>query len=104
PRPGSAAAARAESPEDRALRDAIRRHYPPLMRDAGITARMGVDFTVGADGKARGVHVDPGVDPAFERAARAVVADLTFPPSGPGEEMVMVIAFLPERTHAPAAR
>jgi len=103
PRPGSAAA-RVESPEDRALREAIRRHYPPLMRDAGITARVGVDFTVGADGKARDVKVDDGVDPAFAQAARAVVADLVFPPTAPGEETLMVIAFLPERRPAPDAR
>jgi TonB family protein len=102
PRRGPAPAG---SADDSALRDAVRRHYPPLMRDAGVTAQVGVSFTVGADGKARGVRiVDRGVDPAFARAARAVVADLTFPPGGPGEERMMLIPFAPERTPAPAAR
>jgi TonB family protein len=75
------------------------------MRDAGVTARVAVSFTVGADGKAQGVSVmDTDVAPAFTQAARAVVADLTFPPGGAGEETVMLIHFAPERTPAPAVR
>lgn len=102
--PVSAPAGRSEL--DAALQDAVRRHYPPLLRDAGITAQVGVSFTVGADGRAHGVTiVGDHIDPAFAQAARAVVADLTFPPpSAPGEEIVMVIPFAPERTPAPAAR
>jgi len=104
PAPGSGADA-GPSAYDIALSDAIRRHYPPLMRDAGITARVAVDFTVGADGKARGVTiVGEHIDPAFAQAARAVVADLTFPPSRPDEETMMVIPFAPERRPAPATR
>jgi TonB family protein len=93
------------SEHEAALRDAVRRHYPPLLRDAGITAQVAVSFTVGADGRARGVSVvGSGVNPAFAQAARAVVADLTFAPGAPGEETMMSIPFLPERTPAPAAR
>jgi len=101
---GPPSAEGAGNEHEAALLDAVRRHYPPLMRDAGITAQVGVSFTVGADGRARGVTiVGDGVDPAFARAARAVVADLTFPRTAPGEEMVMTISFAPERTPAPAA-
>ncbi|MFL5541283.1 MAG: M56 family metallopeptidase [Longimicrobiaceae bacterium] len=93
-----------ESERSRAIREAIRRHYPPLLRDAGITARVPVSFRVDADGKARAVKVvEDGVQPAFVEAARAVVADLTFPRTAPGEEVVMVIVFAPERTPAPSA-
>lgn len=101
---GPASADAAGSEHEAALRDAVRRHYPPLMRDAGITAQVGVSFTVGADGRARGVTiVGDGVRPAFAQAARAVVADLTFPRTAPGEEVVLTIVFAPERTPAPSA-
>lgn len=103
---GGPAGADAEGRVDEvALRSAVRRHYPPLKRDAGITAVVTVAFTVGADGKAREVTlVDRGVDPAFAQAARAVVADLTFQPTAPREEIMMMIPFLPERRPAPDAR
>jgi protein TonB len=101
PAPGTAP----DDPRSIALRDAIRRHYPPRLRDAGITARVGVSFTVGADGKAGEVSVvGDEMDSAFVDAARAVVADLTFPPGKPGEGVVMTISFAPERTPAPDAR
>lgn len=104
PPPGSADPRGRGSEHDQALDAAIRRHYPPLLRDAGITARVTVGFTVGADGKARGVKVvGDDVQPAFVEAARAVVADLTFPQTGPEEETVMVLVFAPERTPAPSA-
>jgi outer membrane biosynthesis protein TonB len=102
PTPGSSAAAAGDDPQSRAVRDAVRRHYPPVMRDAGVTARVSLSFVVGADGRARNVEVvDDGVDPAFAQAARAVVADLTFPAGKPGEETVMVLDFALERTPAP---
>ena len=99
---GPASADASGSEHEAALRDAVRRHYPPLMRDAGITAQVAVSFTVAADGKAQGVQVvGDRVQPAFAEAARAVVADLTFPRTAPAEEMVMTIVFAPERTPAP---
>jgi hypothetical protein len=81
-------------------REAMLHHYPPLMRDAGTSARVSVCFTVGADGSARVVRVfaKPGVDPAFAQAGRAMVDDFTFPPTRPGEVLGMEIAFAPERT------
>ena len=106
-RPGPGSASRAGEGSERAvaLRDAVRRHYPAAQRDAGVTAQVGVSFTVGADGKAQGVKViDRDLDPAFARAALAVVADLTFTPTAPDEETVMVVPFAPERRPAPDAR
>jgi TonB family protein len=105
PPPGFADPRGPGSEHVRALNAAIRRHYPPQLRDAGITARVAVSFTVGQDGKARGVEVARTVAPPFAQAARAVVADLiTFPPGEPGQETVMLIDFSPERPPAPAAR
>jgi len=104
PPPGSADPRARGSEHVRALDAAIRRHYPPLLRDAGVTAQVTVSFTVGPDGKARGVKVPGTVAPPFAQAARAVVADLTFPPGAADEETVMLIDFAPERPPAPAAR
>jgi TonB family protein len=105
PPPGAPSARGSESELGQALRAAVRRHYPPQLRDAGITAEVGLSFTVAADGRAKGVRiVGDDVNPAFAAAARAVVADITFPPLEPGQEEVMVIVFAPERTPAPAAR
>lgn len=90
-------------PRSQALHDAVRRHYTLALREAGLMGQVGVSFTVGADGKARDVEVSGDVDPRLAVAARAVVAELTFSPSQPGEEMVMTIPFLPERRPAPGA-
>ena len=89
--------------QSQALHDAVRRHYTLALREAGLTGQVGVSFTVGPDGKARDLEVSGNVDPRLAEAARAVVAELTFPPSQPGEGMVMTIPFLPERRPAPAA-
>jgi hypothetical protein len=82
---------------NRAYRQAIRRHYPPWMRHAGITARVRVRFAVGSDGVARDVrvYVKPGADPAFAQAGRAMVGDFIFPPTRPKEAFEMEIDFAP---------
>jgi beta-lactamase regulating signal transducer with metallopeptidase domain len=102
-RPGTPRPAAADPRDDRALHDAVRRHYTVALRDAGVLGQVGVSFAVGADGKARDVQVADGADPRLAEAARAVVADLTFTPTQPGEMEVMMIPFLPERRPAPAA-
>ncbi|HYH82848.1 MAG TPA: M56 family metallopeptidase [Longimicrobium sp.] len=83
-----------------AFRAAVSRHYPPILRDAGITGRMVVRLNVGENGRATNVEVLEG-DARFAEAARAVVRDLAF--NGRGDT-VMVIHFAPERRPAPAAR
>ncbi|HEX9938708.1 MAG TPA: M56 family metallopeptidase [Longimicrobium sp.] len=98
---GSTAAQSAEEEAHRAaFRAAVRRHYPPAFRDAGITGRIALSMQVGDDGRARDVEVVRG-DPRFADAARAVVNDLTFTNSG---QTVMVIDFAPERVQVSEIR
>jgi beta-lactamase regulating signal transducer with metallopeptidase domain len=101
PADGSTAAASPQEEADRlAFRAAVARHYPPALRDAGVTGRLAVRLQVGAGGKAHDVEVVRG-DTRFADAARAVVAELTF--RSPGMTVV-VMDFGPERHPAPAAR
>jgi beta-lactamase regulating signal transducer with metallopeptidase domain len=100
PADGSAAASPQEEADRLAFRAAVARHYPPALRDAGITGRVAVSLRVGDDGKTHDVEVVRG-DTRFADAARAVVAETTFRSRGPA---VVVMDFAPERTPAPAIR
>lgn len=71
---------------------AVARHYPPLLRDAGISAHMFVRVVVGRDGRARDAVVTWG-DPRFAEAALSAVRDIRFAPTA--GVMQMTIQFNP---------
>jgi periplasmic protein TonB len=80
----------------RAVQDALRRHYPPLLRDAGIGGTVQVWFFIDENGRVRDTRLNQssGYD-AFDQAALRVADIMEFSPAYNRDQRVMVWVSLP---------
>ncbi|WP_240978756.1 M56 family metallopeptidase [Longimicrobium terrae] len=76
---------------------AIGEHYPPLLRDAGITGQVTVRLWVGADGSATLRGVDDATDPRFIEPATRAMEGARFQPARTGGIAIGSTLLLPLR-------
>lgn len=74
-----------------AVQRALQRHYPPILRDAGVGGTVSVWFHIDGDGRVVETRVDrsSGYD-ALDRAALVVAAEMAFSPAYNREKKVPV--------------
>jgi TonB family protein len=66
----------------REVQQALQRHYPPLLRDAGIGGTVRVWFFIGEDGRVRDTRIGQGSGyDAFDEAALQVASIMEFSPA-----------------------
>ena len=80
-----------------AVRSAVERNYPPLLRDAGVSGQVTLRFRVNADGTvdASSISVENSTHDAFGDAARRVIERARFRPAKVGGRAVPVWVQLP---------
>jgi TonB family protein len=80
----------------REVQEALRRHYPPLLRDAGIGGTVNVWFFIDEQGTVRGTRLaeTSGYD-ALDQAALRVAAAMRFTPARNRDQPVPVWVSLP---------
>jgi len=87
---------RPELRNNRAVAEALRRHYPPLLRDAGIGGTVLVWFFIDVNGRVQRTDINQssGYD-AFDQAALRVADIMEFSPAYNRDQRVPVWVALP---------
>jgi periplasmic protein TonB len=87
---------RPELRNTRAVQEALRRHYPPLLRDAGIGGTVNIWFFIDENGRVRNTRLaeSSGYD-AFDQAAIRVAEVMEFSPAYNRDQRVPVWVSLP---------
>jgi periplasmic protein TonB len=81
---------------DRAVQQALQRHYPPLLRDAGIGGTVLMWFFIDENGRVQNTRINEssGYD-AFDQAAQNVAGIMEFSPAYNRDQRVPVWVALP---------
>jgi periplasmic protein TonB len=81
---------------DRAVQQALMRHYPPLLRDAGIGGTVLMWFFIDENGRVQNTRINQssGYD-AFDQAAQNVASIMEFSPAYNRDQRVPVWVALP---------